>query len=424
MPKILYFPTAFFDLPNRICLNSENEEGKEEFFKFIVQDILDSMNQSLDINTHIVERINNGEHQLIRQLSLEMSGKINEVILAEWKKVLNDTQYSIGVEIYKEDQDVYLGFNVEGPDGVFKLSERSLGFRWFFMFLLLTQFRGFRKNENKHIIFMFDEPAANLSNRAQKQLLKSLERISKNCTIIYTTHSHNLVNLNWLEGAHVVSNDALEKGDLESFNSKNTNIKLEKYRNYVNSYPQNVSYFQPILDVLEYIPNELDFELPSVIVEGKNDFYTLKYFFELLGIKDITTEFCLVPGMSCSNVDTLISLLYSWGKEYIVLLDSDVEAKNNKKRYEEVFGGMVENKIFTLDNIDITWKKSLESLLTDDQKLKIQNKSFPSKKYIKTKYNRAIQELLMTGKQTDIGEDVLSNFRKFYEFLKDELTDR
>ena len=35
-------------------------------------------------------------------------------------------------------------FKIEGDDGFCHLSERSLGFRWFFVFLLLTQFRGYR----------------------------------------------------------------------------------------------------------------------------------------------------------------------------------------------------------------------------------------------------------------------------------------
>ena len=95
---------------------------------------------------------------------------------------------------------------------------------------------------------------------------------------------------------------------MESFCSKNTNIELHRYRNYVNENPQNISYFQPILDILEYIPNELDMSMPSVIVEGKNDFYTLKYFFE---VQMTLSPICLVPGMSCSNVESLISLFYS-----------------------------------------------------------------------------------------------------------------
>jgi len=265
---------------------------------------------------------------------------------------------------------------------------------------------------------MFDEPAANLSNKAQKQLLKSLERISDKCTIIYTTHSHHLINPNWLEGAYVVTNGALENGDMESFCSKNTNIELHKYRNYVNEHPQNVSYFQPILDILEYVPSELDMSMPSVIVEGKNDFYTLKYFFEVqMGLSDVY----LVPGMSCGNVDTLISLFYSWGKDFILLLDSDIEAQSSKKRYQEMFGGIVKERIYTLADINPAWKKTMEMILTNDQRLKLQQALFQSKKYSKKTYNKAIQELLMTKNKIEVEKEVIASFMEIYNFIKQKL---
>ena len=163
------------------------------------------------------------------------------------------------------------------------------------MFLLLTQFRGYRKNEDKQVLFLFDEPAANLSQKAQKQLLKSLENIGKKCTIIYTTHSQYLINPKWLENAYVVTNEALL--DTEDFyNLRCTNVKIERYRSFVNSHPQEVSYFQPILDVLEYVPSDLEICKPGIILEGKNDFYTLNYFFKIILKK---SELSLIPGMNC-----------------------------------------------------------------------------------------------------------------------------
>ena len=74
-----------------------------------------------------------------------------------------------------------------------------------------------------------------------KQLIKSLEKISDKCTIIYTTHSQHLINPNWLEGAYVVTNDAYNEKD-EDFSAKDTNIKLFRYREFVNKKKQKVSY--------------------------------------------------------------------------------------------------------------------------------------------------------------------------------------
>ena len=299
---------------------------------------------------------------------------------------------------------------------MFHLRDRSLGFRWFFVFLLLTQFRGYRKNEDKQVIFLFDEPAANLSQKAQKQLISSLEQISDKCTIIYTTHSQHLINPNWLEGAYVVTNDACDEGE-QDFSAQDTNIKLYRYREFVDKFPQKVSYFQPILDVLEYVPNELEMCGNVTILEGKNDYYTLNYFFKVILNKE---DLKLVPGMSCSNVDTLISLYRGWGKEFAVLLDSDQAAKTSKKRYIDIFGKIVEDKLYTLDDINSDWgNKNMEKIISEDEKYKIQLKCFPdSAKYSKNLYNKAIQELLMRNEKIEISDETRENFKNIYKFLK------
>jgi len=422
MPRILYFPTALFDLPDKIYLNNiaENKEYyQKQFYKLIIQDILDSLNDSLNIQEHLVDRMNSDQSSdkaNVKQVCVRIGRKLKEEILNNWASVLNNKAKNILVEVDKDDSGVFIEFKIESEDGLFNLSERSLGFRWFFVFLLLTQFRGYRKNEDKQVIFLFDEPASNLSRKAQKQLVKSLEKIGDKCTIIYTTHSQHLINPNWLEGAFVVTNEAYnEEGD--DFASKDTNIKIYRYREFVDKFPQKVSYFQPILDVLEYVPNELEMCDNVTILEGKNDYYVLNYFFNVILNKK---ELKLIPGMSCSNADSLISLYTGWGKKFKVLLDSDAAAKTSKKRYEEIFDSIVLNKIFTLQDIDGSWKKkNMESILTNKDKLYIQQCCFPdSKKYSKGTYNKAIQELLMRKQKIEISDEVKEKFIKIYEFLK------
>lgn len=419
MPNILYFPTALFDLPDKIYLNKAKENEKESFYKAVIQDILDSLQQDMNIKTHIIDRFlskDSSDKENVKQLSLKMGRKISQVILQEWTKVLSKKHYEVSVDIDQDSTGVYLQFIIVDEDGNFKLSERSLGFRWFFVFLLLTQFRGYRKNEDKEVIFLFDEPAANLSQKAQRQLLKSLENISKKCTIIYTTHSQYLINPNWLENAFVVTNEALINEEQDFYNPKYTNIKLEKYRSFVNSNPQQVSYFQPILDVLEYVPSELEICKSGIILEGKNDYYTLNYFFKVILEEK---ELQLIPGMNCTNSDTLISLYSGWGKDFWVLLDSDEAGEEGKKRYKKIFGPLINNRLYTFSDIDSNWKKkNMESILSNSEKFKIQQYIFPdSKKYTKNMYNKAVQELLMTNHKVEVSTEVKENFIKIYKFL-------
>lgn len=417
MPKILYFPTTLFDFPDRIYLNKETEEYKDAFYKDVIQDILDSLNENLNIKEHIVDRILNGtsnDKSNVQQITLKMGKQLSNVILKEWSSVLGNKANQISTNIDKDDIGVYIEFLINDEDGYFKLSERSLGFRWFFVFLLLTQFRGFRRNEYKQVIFLFDEPAANLSRKAQKQLLNSLEKISNKCTIIYTTHSQYLINPHWLEEAYIVTNKALEDND-DGFVAHNTDIEAYRYREFVSKFPQKTSYFQPILDVLEYIPNELEMCDNTVLLEGKNDYYTLNYFFKIILNKN---DIFLIPGMSCNSIDDLISLYSGWGKNFVVLLDSDKAAIDSKKRYIEKFGPLVNNKLYTLKDINNKWTKTMESILPNNIRYEIQKLCYPdSKKYTKNMYNKTIQELLMKKQKIDIEQDIINKFEGIYNYL-------
>ena len=57
------------------------------------------------------------------------------------------------------DGHPYLEMQIEDSDGYSYIHERSLGFRWFFVFLLLTRYKGELSNPDSELIFLFDEPA-------------------------------------------------------------------------------------------------------------------------------------------------------------------------------------------------------------------------------------------------------------------------
>ena len=46
--------------------------------------------------------------------------------------------------------------------GIYYLGERSLGFRWFFVFSLLTTYRAMTSQPDKGLLLLLDEPASNL----------------------------------------------------------------------------------------------------------------------------------------------------------------------------------------------------------------------------------------------------------------------
>jgi 5S rRNA maturation endonuclease (ribonuclease M5) len=181
---------------------------------------------------------------------------------------------------------------------------------------------------------------------------------------------------------------------------------IEKYRVFAASHPSQTQYFQPILDVLEYSPSKLELVPELVLVEGKNDFYSLRYAQFLLG----TTNTSFYPGNGASTLDSVIALYSAWAKNFIVLLDSDSAGITQKNRYEEKFGALVKNRIFTLEDIEPGLAGAqMESIFTQQDRSAFSaalglSVSTGDKKA----FNRMIQELLATRKTVAVEASTLT----------------
>lgn len=122
-------------------------------------------------------------------------------------------------------------------------------------------------------------------------------------------------------------------------------------------------------------------------------------------------------------MDTLISLYIGWGKEFLVLLDSDKEGMKQKQRYVDNFGILVENRIFLLSDIDAAWENiSTEKLFEEEDRMKLQMSVYPeTSEYSKTHFNRAIQEKLVTQTKHEFSEKTRSSFDKVLAYLTSKL---
>ena len=427
LPQILYFPNFLFDFPDKIYLSATPEKSTKifKFYKTVVQDILDSLDNGLDADEHLVKRIEINDAQARRNIDsvlLKMSRKTTSTVFDAWNTIfgrkLADKKIVISYGVDEEGGAPFLQFQVQDGDGIYKVSERSLGFRWFFVFLLLTQFRSKRLQNSSNVLFLFDEPASNLHSTAQALLLQSFHKLPN---VIYTTHSHHLVNPKWLESTYVVRNEGLNyDADDEGYNSRKTKVSIMPYRAFVNRFPTETSYFQPILDVLDYKPGALE-NIPNVVItEGKNDYYSLLYFMFLLGKEGVLN---ILPGTSASNLEVPIQTYLAWGKNFVALLDSDKEGIAQQKRYKNDFGLVVENKIFTLLDVDSAWVNiSMENLFSEKDKLEIIRLNFPEQKaYDKSMFNKSIQECLVRERKIEVSNTTKVNFEKLISFCKTKL---
>ena len=223
IPAILYFPTFLFEFPQQIYVTQKTDESHTNaYYRQIVQDILDSIDDGLTIEQHIVERALNGSsssRSALEAVLLKMGTVVSRTIFEGWNDMFGRDmpEREIMVRYYMDDEndsesgtEVYLEFSIREGESMYPVTERSLGFRWFFCFMLFTQFRQYR-GEQGNALFLFDEPASNLHSRAQMQLLKSFNVIASadRSKIIYSTHSHHMINPQWLENTFIVFNEAV-----------------------------------------------------------------------------------------------------------------------------------------------------------------------------------------------------------------------
>ncbi len=360
LPKIYYFPNFLFELPDRFIMTESDGTGQEadrdRFYRTIFENIVSHTDDAATLDTHIIERLQSGDRnkrKSMQALLLKMSDAVSTTVFDGWNLIFGDAApvaqaANIAAQLGPDDS-VFLELQIKGADGVYDLSERSLGFRWFFMYLLMTSFRRDAGARSKPVILL-DEPASNLHSRAQALLLESFTDLAKHCQLVYATHSHHLINIRWLDGAYVVKNTALGSPDdmtdyLDRRGGARTSISVTKYRKFVAENPSEISYVQPVLDVLDYRPSDLE-PVPNVVMlEGKSDFFLIRYMVDVLGVD---SDLKLVPGTGAGTLDTLIQLHIGWGKSFLILLDSDAEGLKQKARYEREFGPMVRDRCVLL----------------------------------------------------------------------------
>ncbi|MFG6535640.1 MULTISPECIES: AAA family ATPase [unclassified Sulfitobacter] len=447
LPKIVYFPTFLFDFPDRVLISegkpSENERSNP-YFKSMLEEAVSSINKGFDLKTHVVDRVLNHESKKtfakwfpsflqsdanaqVKATLSELTRSITHEVFDRWEAVLgsNISGKKLKLEPIIEEgegntRDVYLKFEIEDGNEVYKVSERSLGFRWFFSFLLFTKY--FKGNVNGESIFLFDEPAANLHSMAQNKLLDSLEDIAgiKNI-IIYTTHSHHMINPLWLENTFIISNGSpTEVGDVVNieYDDGNADIRAKKYKTFVGQNLNRQHYFQPILDKLQIRPVPLEIREGGVLVEGKSDFYILnwykKHYAPDLGINFIPVE-------SSGNASALISLYLGTAQDFLVLLDSDAAGDKEKLSYLRKLP-VNEMQIVQIGDI-LIGKKEIEDLVSDDLLRQISGIYSSNKKNTKKLISSAFSEDLVGDPDLNVDEATLKDLKLLIEALKKRLQD-
>lgn len=433
-PDIAYFPTFVFDFPERIYL-TDRGGVVDQFYRAVFQDILDFDKNGQTIEQDIIRRIRRekmvvpwinflplwataDDRDKIQHVMDRASAAVTKLVFGRWNRIFNEDvrgkevmiSFEVvegekanekGVLLKTEEHDVAIQFKIKDGIRRFNVNDRSLGFRWFFSFMLFTQFRVSRST-SRPLLFLFDEPASNLHAAAQQKLIESFPEVARGEHVLaYTTHSHYMIEPKWLEQTFIVTNRSDDPtssiADEISLDDESLDIRATTYRSFVNDNPSQTSYFQPILDRLAVTPSRFDYRSNSVVVEGKSDYYIIRYAKELFG----GGELSIIPGVGAGTFGALAALHAGWNLNFLFLLDGDKQGRLEKLRYSEELG-VTPERLVTIGEL-VDGAIAIEDLL-DDEALHIVQKSMaiidsPSKAQIR----RFFQERLASGEILDLG---------------------
>lgn len=341
---------------------------------------------------------------------------ISNEIFSRWKEVLGVDIGGKGlvIESFQKpevtgDLAVFLKLRIKDGHNFYKISERSLGFRWFLCFLLFTRF--FEKNDSGRCVFLFDEPASNLHGMAQSKLLESLRVIADGRNdIIYSTHSHHLIEPLWLESTYVITNGKLVTDSTfadPDFGIEESDIKATKYRRFVGENAEKSHYFQPILDKLQAKPSKLEATHRGVLVEGKSDYYVLNWYKKY---HNPTLQLDFVPIGGVQKADALLSLYLGLCYSFVFLVDGDEAGKNAKSRYLESLP-IEEQNIVLLPELAESGLKEIEDLISEDMKSDVAKK-FDVPHAGKKQLQRAFAEALAADNNLPDDQETIANLER------------
>ena len=322
-PYILYFEDFQDAIPEKIFTNRRSDG-----FNFVWYEIIDGLffntNSSYSVKKYLGYYSNkNRRDDDARTVLRQVNNTLQETFTKKWRD-LSGVEEIDQTEIIFQESKKYFEIKVTESDGTtYSVHERSKGAVWYLAFLMKTEFRKKKLREGSgKTIYLIDEPASNLHSTAQLNMVNDFEKLVEDTTVIYTTHSRYLISPSNIKNTYVVGRSS-------------GSVSCEKWGEYIKGKNAIVSYYQPLYDCLQIVPNSFDVPWSqAIITEGPSDATALEVMRIVLE-EDVTHV--IYPGTSASNLATLIALNLGWSANFTILLDSDAEGRKQRTAYMKQF---------------------------------------------------------------------------------------
>ncbi len=406
-PFIIYFEDFKDRIPEKILTNIRNIAFNIDWY-----DIIDGLfyNTNKDFSIEELKKFyKEGREGDATTVLKRVNKTLNSSFSNKWKK-LSGVKDIEETELTYNKAKAYFEISIIDTDGTkYNVDERSKGALWYLSFLMKTEFR--RKKlrvKSGKSVFLIDEPASNLHSTAQKNMIGDFKTLVEDTSVIYSTHSQYLISLDNIKTTYIIERN---KGQ----------VKSTSWGNYIQNRRANETYYQPLANVLNIIPNSLTIPWNnSIVTEGPSDRKVMMVMMRIICPNSLN-NFVIYPGTGAQDLSTLISLNLAWNANFKVMLDSDSEGKYAKNKYIEKFD-LSDNTIVTLP-ID---NKKIEGLFIEREKEKLYELVFGNKKEgrVNKKEFSSIFSLLNTKTsliseaKKNLSKETISIFQKLFSQLE------
>lgn len=258
----------------------------------------------------------------------ELVEKISEAITKHINKIWKEHKIKIRVSINGDKCNVL----VEDKDNkfsYFSMNQRSDGFKQFISLILSLSTLN-DSSSLKNNIILIDEPEVHLHPSGINYMREELLKIAKNNIVLISTHSQFMVDTKNPERQFIVTKNKGETSIQQV--DENTNFKEDSVLRVafgLNLYK-------------ELLPEKI------IIVEGGDDRHFFNHCLTLKNFK----SFAIKSAGGASKTPTFAGLLSNEQLEPYVILDSDKEGKDNKKKIIDTYKPAYStNNVFTLKDI-------------------------------------------------------------------------
>lgn len=322
LPRAVLFKAETGLLPNQIDITDEGElvgEGAAAAANFLTVAGIDAK--------ELLTSERRARETILQRANEKISANFNTFwsqLIGEARKLKLECDFDIhGVTQSEKVGKPHLVFWI--CDGSTRLypKQRSQGVRWFISFYL--QLKASESNQKRRI-FLLDEPGANLHSKAQADVLKLINQLSDETTVVYTTHSPHLIEYDKLYRVHAVQR---VNGDDES-----PTIVIDAHQLGTASNDT----LSPVLTAMgaDFNQQEVVKKTNNVLLEEMSGYYYLKAFWQLTGTEKIA-HFIATSGVN--KIESIASMFRGWGLDFAVAVDDDTQGRgvyNNLKR--DLFG--------------------------------------------------------------------------------------